>query len=244
MANYGLIGKTLKHSYSKEFFRKKIEIENRSDSYETLEFEDVDHLEKFLKERKTDFKGFNVTYPFKEQIIPFLDRIDTEAAAIGAVNTVKVSPKKKLIGYNTDHYGFALTLIDYLPLKKKTALILGTGGASKAIAYVLSTMDFDYKYVSRNGVGDILRYQDVTEKVIANHYLIINCTPVGTFPYIEDCPKLPYQSITKNHLLIDLIYNPGETEFLKRGFAKGAIISNGLKMLEHQAKKSWAIWQK
>ena len=186
----------------------------------------------------------NVTSPYKEVIIPLLDRLDNEAKEIGAVNTVKVSSTNKLIGYNTDHYGFALTLSDYLPIKEKKALILGTGGASKAIAYVLETMGFDYKFVSRNGVGDIYRYQDITDHVMAQHYLIINCTPVGTFPNVLACPSLPYNSISSDHVLIDLIYNPSQTEFLKRGFVNGAKICNGNTMLKHQAKKAWSIWQK
>lgn len=244
MAKYGLIGESLGHSFSKKYFRNKFEDEERNDSYENIEVASPVLLENFLKKSKTDFKGFNVTTPYKQAIMPFLDRIDSEAKKIGAVNTVKVSATNKLIGYNTDHYGFALTLSDYVPIKEKTALILGTGGASKAIAYVLETMGFDYKFVSRKGVGDIFRYEDLTDQVIAQHYLIINCTPLGTYPNVLACPSLPYQSITQDHVLIDLVYNPSETEFLKRGFVNGARVSNGYKMLEHQAKKAWTIWQK
>lgn len=244
MANYGLIGKSLDYSFSEEYFKNKFEEEKRQDSYRNIEVDTPQLLEKFLEKNKHSYKGFNVTIPYKETIIPFLDRVDNEAKAIGAVNTIKVNQHHKLIGYNTDHYGFALTLIDFLPLKEKTALILGTGGASKAIAYVLETMDFEYKYVSRNGIGDIYTYENLTEQVIKSHFLIINCTPVGTFPDTKSCPNLPYQYLNKEHVLIDLIYNPEKTEFLKRGFVRGARVSNGLKMLENQAKKSWSIWQK
>jgi shikimate dehydrogenase len=244
MGKYGLIGKSLGHSYSKEFFSTKFEKEQRQDTYENFEIESLDLLKTFLEERRLDYKGFNVTVPYKEAVMPFLDRLDNEAKAIGAVNTIKITATNKLIGYNTDHSGFALTLSDYLPIKKRTALILGTGGASKAIAYVLETMGFDFRFVSRNGVGDIFRYQDITRPVMAAHYLIINCTPIGTYPDIYRCPDLPYESISSDHVLIDLIYNPSQTEFLKRGFVNGARVCSGHKMLIHQAKKAWAIWQK
>ncbi|EDM44784.1 shikimate 5-dehydrogenase [unidentified eubacterium SCB49] len=244
MSRYGLIGKTLNYSFSKEFFSKKFEKEERDDTYENIELESPEALAQYLKNNKNDFKGFNVTSPYKEAVIPLLDRVNKEAKIIGAVNTIKVTPTKKLVGYNTDVYGFALTLSDFLPIKERTALILGTGGASKAIAQVLKTMDFDYKFVSRKGSDDIYSYQDLTDDVIKQHYLIINCTPLGTYPNVLVYPKIPYMSITKDHVLIDLIYNPSQTEFLKRGFTQGARVCNGLKMLNLQAKKSWSIWQK
>ncbi len=244
MAKYGLIGKTLKHTFSEEYFRKKFEKEERNDTYENFEIESPDLLEEFLEKRRLDSKGINVTAPYKEAVMPFLDRIDNEAKLIGAVNTIKITPTQKLIGYNTDDYGFAKTLTDFLPLKNKTALILGTGGASKAIAYVLKTMGFDYKFVSRNGVGDIYTYQNLTSRIMANHYLIINCTPLGSAIDPKSCPSIPYSEINSDHVLIDLIYNPSQTEFLKRGFANGARVCNGLKMLRNQADKSWHIWQR
>ncbi|NNJ82837.1 MAG: shikimate dehydrogenase, partial [Flavobacteriaceae bacterium] len=185
----------------------------------------------------------NVTIPYKETIIPYLDKIDKEAEKIGAVNTIKFRKNGKLIGYNTDHYGFAKALSDIFPIKEKTALILGTGGASKAIKYVLETMDFNYEVVSRQESPDTITYEELDEEVISNHLLIVNCTPLGTAPNIEECPKVPYRYITKDHVLFDLIYNPAETEFMKRGFLKGARVSNGRKMLEYQAKKSWRIWK-
>jgi shikimate dehydrogenase len=172
-----------------------------------------------------------------------LDRLDKEAENIGAVNTIKILKNGRLAGYNTDHYGFAQALASFLPLDQKTALILGSGGSSKAIKYVLDAMDFDYKIVSRTAHENQLTYKDLNWELMEQHCLIINCTPVGTFPNITDCPDIPYQHITSKHLLFDLIYNPRETEFLKRGFAKGARVSNGLKMLEYQAKKAWSIWK-
>ena len=166
-----------------------------------------------------------------------------DASEIGAVNTIKISRKGKLIGYNTDHYGFAKALANLLPLKDKTALILGTGGASKAIAFVLEAMDFDYHFVSRTEAEQTLTYDALNRQCIQSHFLIVNCTPLGTFPDVHEFPNIPYQFLTSDHVLFDLIYNPRETEFMKRGFAKGARVSNGLKMLEHQAKKAWSIWK-
>lgn len=243
MAKYGLIGKDIGYSFSKTFFTIKFEKEKRNDTYQNF---DIDSLEKFscIIESNPELKGLNVTIPYKEEIIPKLDRIHKEAAAIGAVNTIKITKTRKLVGYNTDHYGFAKSLVDYLPIKEKTALILGTGGASKAIAYVLEIMNFDYVFVSRKKKKGTITYDQLNHKVMASHYLIVNTTPLGTFPNTQEFPNIPYQFLSKDHVLFDLIYNPQETEFLKRGFAKGARVVNGLRMLEHQAKKAWAIWKK
>ncbi len=242
MAKYGLIGKDLSHSFSKTFFTYKFEQENRKDSYHNFELENLEQFLEIIK-KNTDLKGLNVTIPYKEDIIPYLDKLDKEAQKIGAVNTIKFVKGGKLIGYNTDHYAFAKALADFFPLKEKTALILGTGGASKAIQYVLKMMDFKYRIVSRKKCDDTITYDAVTQDLVTNHYLIVNCTPLGTFPNIRECPKLPYQYISEDHVLFDLIYNPRETEFMKRGFVKGARVSNGLKMLEYQAKRAWKIWK-
>ena len=169
--------------------------------------------------------------------------MDKVAATIGAVNTVKILKNGNLAGYNTDHYGFANALADFFPLKEKTALVLGTGGASKAICYVLDAMDFEYKVVSRTKTDHTITYQELNREIMTSHCLIVNCTPLGTFPDVQSYPDIPYTFLSKDHILFDLIYNPRETEFLKRGFAKGARVSNGLKMLEYQAKKSWKIWK-
>lgn len=243
MAKYGLIGKNIGYSFSMAFFSTKFEQEKRKDTYHNFDIENVAELTQILESQK-EIKGLNVTIPYKEDVIPMLDRLDKEAKKIGAVNTIKILKDGRLAGYNTDHYGFAQALASFLPLTEKTALILGSGGSSKAIRYVLEAMNFDYKMVSRTPSDDnSLSYEDLTQEVLERHCLIVNCTPVGTFPNVQDCPDIPYQYITRKHMLFDLIYNPRETEFLKRGFAKGAKVSNGLKMLEYQAKKAWSIWK-
>lgn len=242
MAKYGLVGKDIAYSFSKTFFSIKFEKENRQDTYHNFDIESIDQFPKIISENP-DLKGLNVTIPYKEAIIPFLDRIDKEAQEIGAINTIKFQNDGSLKGYNTDHYGFAKALANFLPLKDKSALILGTGGASKAIKYVLKTMGFRYQVVSRKKNESTITYSSLNKKIIEDHCLIINCTPLGTSPNISACPTIPYQFITKDHLLFDLIYNPSQTEFLKLGRAQGAKTSNGLKMLEHQAKKAWKIWR-
>jgi shikimate dehydrogenase len=183
----------------------------------------------------------NVTIPYKEQVLDFLDEIDDDAAEIGAVNTIKIT-HNKLKGFNTDIYGFEESLKPFLQKHHTKALVLGTGGASKAVIFVLKKLAIDYLIVSRNPVNDQISYQNITKKILKSHTIIVNCTPIGTFPKIDLCPDIPYQYITNNHLLFDLIYNPSKTKFLSKGEAKGAIISNGLKMLELQAEKSWKIW--
>ncbi|UAB81073.1 shikimate dehydrogenase [Marixanthomonas sp. SCSIO 43207] len=242
MAKYGLVGKDIAYSFSKTFFSIKFEKENRQDTYHNFDIESIDQFPKIISENP-DLKGLNVTIPYKEAIIPFLDRIDKEAQEIGAINTIKFQNDGSLKGYNTDHYGFAKALANFLPLKDKSALILGTGGASKAIKYVLKTMGFRYQVVSRKKTESTITYSSLNKQIIEDHCLIINCTPLGTSPNISACPTIPYQFISKDHLLFDLIYNPSQTEFLKLGRAQGAKTSNGLKMLEHQAKKAWKIWR-
>jgi len=242
MAKYGLVGKNIAYSFSKTFFSIKFEQEDRLDTYRNFDIENIDEFPKIISENK-NLKGLNVTIPYKETIIPFLDRVDKEALEIGAVNTIRFQNDGSLKGYNTDHYGFAKALANFLPLKEKSALILGTGGASKAVKYVLETMGFTYKIVSRTKTESTITYASLNKSIINDHYLIINCTPLGTTPNITQCPNIPYQFITQDHLLFDLIYNPSQTEFLKLGRAQGARTTNGLKMLEYQAKKAWSIWR-
>jgi shikimate dehydrogenase len=242
MAKYGLIGKNIGYSFSKTFFTSKFSQENRSDTYVNYDIESIDTLKDIIKDNST-LNGLNITIPYKESVIPLLDSLDKEAKNIGAVNTIKIHRDGKLVGYNTDHYGFAKSLTDFFPLKDKTALILGTGGAAKAIAYVLKTMGFEYRHVSRTKTETTLSYSELNREIVLNHYLIINCTPLGTFPNVKEFPNIPYQFITSDHLLFDLIYNPRETEFLKMGQERGARVTNGLKMLEYQAKKAWLIWK-
>ena len=241
MAKYGLIGHNIGYSFSKTFFNFKFEQENKNDSYENFDIPVVNDLSKIL-ENNPDLKGLNITIPYKESIIQLLDKVDKEARKIGAVNTIKINEDGKLIGYNTDHYGFAKALMEFLPIKEKKALVLGTGGASKAIIYVLEVMNFKIIQVSRTRTKNTITYTDLNRDIMAQNYLIINCTPLGTFPNIQEFPDIPYQYLTEDHLAFDLTYNPRESKFMKLSKDRGARISNGLKMLEYQAKKAWSIW--
>ncbi|MDC8000047.1 shikimate dehydrogenase [Aequorivita todarodis] len=241
MSKFGLIGKNIGYSFSKTFFSEKFEKENLDHTYENFDIPSIAFFPRIISETPS-LKGVNVTIPYKEEVINFLDELDEEAKKIGAVNTVKISEKGKRIGYNTDHFGFQKSLEAFLPLQQKTALILGTGGASKAVAYALDKLGFEFKFASRKKTTAGLLYSELDRSTVENHLLIVNCTPLGTFPNIADCPPLPYQFLTKNHLLFDLIYNPAETEFLKRGKLQGTKTSNGLRMLELQAEKAWEIW--
>ncbi|MFT5104058.1 MAG: shikimate dehydrogenase [Candidatus Latescibacterota bacterium] len=242
MAKYGLIGTNISYSFSKTFFTLKFEKENRDDTYHNFDIQGIEELEDIIK-KHPDLRGLNVTIPLKKTVLSKLAFINKEAQTIGAVNTIKIKSNGQLYGYNTDHFGFAKALTPLLPLKENTALILGTGGSSKAIAYVMETLGFDYKFVSRKKQNGVLTYNELNSDIIKKHLLIINCTPLGTFPNVHEFANIPYQYITNDHVLFDLIYNPKQTEFLKRGFMQGARVSNGLKMLEYQAEKSWSIWK-
>ncbi|NMH86237.1 shikimate dehydrogenase family protein [Flavivirga algicola] len=243
MNKLGLLGKNIAYSFSKTYFKKKFEDEKITDTtYENFDIEAIDLFPSIIK-NTSNIKGLNVTIPYKEVVIPYLDKVSKKAKAIGAVNTIKVTKKGKLVGYNTDCYGFKKSIEPFLKPHHKSALILGTGGASKAIAYSLKKLGVVYQYVSRKqseGIG--FTYDSLTENAIKNHQLIINCTPLGTFPNIEDCPNIPYQAITDKHILFDLIYNPDETKFLKLGKQNNAVTINGLNMLKLQAEKAWSIW--
>lgn len=243
MNKLGLLGKNISYSFSRTYFKKKFEDENIDNtSYENFDIENIDLFPSIIK--KTEgLKGMNVTIPYKEQVMPFLDKINKKAKAIGAVNTIRITKKGKLVGYNTDCYGFKHTLKPFVKKHHKKALILGTGGASKAVAYTLKEMGISYQYVSRKlseGIG--FSYDTLTEKDISENQIIVNCTPLGTFPNIEACPNIPYAAINKNHILFDLIYNPEETKFLQQGKQNKATIINGANMLKLQAEKSWSIW--
>ncbi|MEC3907443.1 shikimate dehydrogenase [Tamlana sp. 2201CG12-4] len=243
MNKLGLLGRHISYSFSRSYFKKKFENEQIDDtSYDNFDIETIDLFPSIINETK-NLKGLNVTIPYKEQVIPFLDKLNKKAKAIGAVNTIKITKKGKLIGYNTDCYGFKKSLQPYLKPNHKNALILGTGGASKAIAYSLRELNIDYEYVSRKlSSGIKFSYDTLTNQDIENHQIIINCTPLGTFPNIDNCPNIPYRSISKDHILFDLIYNPEETTFLKYGKQKQATTINGLNMLKLQAEKAWSIW--
>ncbi|MEM0517339.1 shikimate dehydrogenase family protein [Aequorivita flava] len=241
MAKFGLLGRNIDYSFSRTYFSKKFEREDLSHIYLNFDIKTIELFPKVLQENQS-LKGLNVTIPYKQAILPYLNALHIEAEKIGAVNTVKISSDNRLTGYNTDYFGFQKALESYLPLRQKTALILGTGGASKAVAYALEKLGFTYKFVSRKQGTNRLTYAEIDRSTIENHSLVVNCTPLGTFPNVSECPAIPYQFLTKEHLLFDLIYNPAETEFLKRGKQHGAKCSNGLKMLELQAEKAWEIW--
>ena len=241
MAKYGLIGHNIGYSFSKTFFNFKFEKENRNDSYENFDIPVLSKISEIL-ENNPDLKGLNVTIPYKKSIIQLLDKVDKEALQIGAVNTIKINKDGSLKGYNTDHYGFSKALMEFLPIKEKKALVLGTGGASKAVKYVLQIMNFEVTQVSRTKTENNITYTDLNRDIIKQNYLIVNCTPLGTFPNIEECPDIPYEYLTEDHLAFDLTYNPRETKFMKLSKDRGARKSNGLKMLEYQAKKAWSIW--
>jgi shikimate dehydrogenase len=246
MANhqFGLVGKNISYSFSKGYFGEKFQKLNLVDySYENLDFQNIDEFPEFIIQNPT-ISGLNVTIPYKETILPYLDKLSKKAAEIGAVNTIKITKSGKLKGFNTDYLGFKKSLEPLLNSNHKKALILGTGGASKAVAYALKELEIPYLYVSRTAVGDTISYNQLNENTFKEFQIIVNCTPVGTSPNTHLYPDIPYEYFTKNHIAFDLIYNPAETMFLKKAVEQGAIIKNGLDMLKLQADKSWDIWGK
>ena len=242
MARLGLLGKQIDYSFSKAYFSEKFASENLPFTYENFDLDSIGEFSNLFRE-SSNIVGLNVTIPYKVLVMPYLDDIDKTAKEIGAVNTITVSKDKKLKGYNTDYFGFQKSISPLLKSHHKRALVLGTGGASKAIAFALKLMNIDFDYISRDlKKGVKYTYNLLTEEVIANHQIIINCTPLGTFPNVGVCPDIPYRGISESHLLFDLIYNPSETKFLKLGKSKGATICNGKDMLKFQAEKAWEIW--
>jgi shikimate dehydrogenase len=239
---YGLIGKNISYSFSAGYFKDKFTRLNlKNFYYQNFDIADIEELKNILKDNP-NLRGFNVTIPYKEEIIPLLDSVDSEALKIGAVNTVKIT-NTGLKGYNTDCYGFETSLLSILKPWHTKALILGTGGASKAIAYVLNKNAIEYHFVSRKSTGASFTYKQLNTAIIKAHPIIINCTPLGTYPNVGEKPDIPYTGLTVKHLLYDLIYNPNETAFLKIGKKAGAVTSNGLQMLKLQAEKAWEIWR-
>ena len=243
MNKLGLLGRNISYSFSRVYFKNKFEDEKiNNTTYENFDIENIELFPSIIKNTKA-LKGLNVTIPYKEVIMPYLDKINKKAKEIGAVNTIKITKKGKLVGYNTDCYGFKKSLEPYLEQHHKKALILGTGGASKAIAFSLKKLNIGYSYVSRTKSKNVdFTYDSLTESIITEYQIIINCTPLGTYPNIENCPNIPYKAITNNHILFDLIYNPEETKFLELGEKNGATGINGLNMLKLQAEKAWSIW--
>jgi shikimate dehydrogenase len=245
MPLYGLIGYPLSHSFSKGYFSQKFSKENKTDfRYENFPIENIEGIHQILN-LNPDLEGFNVTIPYKEKILPFLDRISQEASQIGAVNTVKVfrnNDKLILSGFNTDIYGFKESIKPYLQECHSSALILGTGGASKAVKTAFEQMHIPYLFVSRKSSEKSLSYEELTTEIIHKHHIIVNTTPLGTYPDVSSLPPIPYSSLTCNHLLYDLVYNPEVTAFLKMGQKYACQTVNGLKMLHLQAEKAWDIW--
>jgi len=240
MKTYGLIGKNIDYSFSRNYFNTKFKNENIENSnYVNFDIQDLSEIKTIFE--KEHF-GYNVTIPYKESIIPFLDKLDKDTKEIGAVNTIKVHKDGSLEGFNTDYYGFMKSIKPYLKKHHKKALILGTGGASKAVAFALKKMNIEFKFVSRNPKANQLSYESLTEMHFNEAHIIINTTPIGTFPDIDKAPKIPYSLITNKHLVFDLIYNPSETQFLINAKANNAVTLNGLDMLINQAEKAWEIW--
>ncbi|PZD79466.1 shikimate dehydrogenase [Mesonia sp. K7] len=240
MKLYGLVGKNIAYSFSRKYFQEKFKNGNIDADYQNFDIENIIDFKKILVENP-NLNGLNVTIPYKEKVIPFLDEIDEQAQQIGAVNTIKFD-NQKLMGYNTDAYGFMKALFPLLEKQHQKALILGKGGASKAITHVLESMDIDFTYVSRNPQGEDFSYTDVNKEIIESHKLIINCTPLGTYPNVNQHPEISYEYLTSQHLLFDLVYNPAITTFLALGKQKNCKIANGQKMLEYQAERAWEIW--
>ncbi|NNE33110.1 MAG: shikimate dehydrogenase [Winogradskyella sp.] len=241
---FGLVGRDISYSFSRGYFADKFKKEDLPHGYVNIDINDISQLEDYIQ-NTPNLKGLNVTIPYKEEVIPLLDNLNKRAKKIGAVNTIRFTTNKKLKGYNTDYYGFKNSLKPHLRAHHTSALILGTGGASKAIAYALSKLNIKVSYVSRSAKKGVrFLYTDLTEAIISEFQIIINCTPIGTFPKIDDCPNIPYTAITHKHILYDLIYNPEQTKFLQYGELKKATTINGLEMLKLQAEKSWEIWNK
>lgn len=244
MDKYGLIGYPLGHSFSISYFNQKFKDEGIDAVYENFEIVSIDLLPEVL-DSNPNLKGLNVTIPYKQKVIPFLDKISPEAHAIGAVNVIKViheGKSVKLKGYNSDVIGFTQSIEPMLERYHKKALILGTGGASKAVDYGLKSLGLETVFVSRYERPGTIQYGNITPEVIKEYNVIVNCTPIGMYPNTEVCPELPYEAMDSHTILYDLIYNPDETLFMKKGAAYGANVKNGLEMLLLQAFSSWDFW--
>ena len=238
MRHYGIIGFPLLHSFSAKFFNEKFAAEGIEAEY-SLYPVNVESLKLKVESFLDSLDGFNVTLPYKQTIIPYLDRLDETAEAIGAVNVVH-----RRVGYNTDCLGFIDSIRPLLRENDKQALVLGTGGASKAVCYGLRKLGLSPTLVSRTPREGMLGYDELTEAVMQAHTVVVNCTPLGMFPDVDSCPPIPYEYLTAQHLLFDCVYNPEETLFLRKGKAQGATIQNGIGMLIGQAKAAWKIWNK
>ncbi|MCQ2204365.1 MAG: shikimate dehydrogenase [Bacteroidales bacterium] len=242
---YGLIGMPLGHSFSQKYFTEKFNNEHIDSEYNLYPLEHIEDVVN-LMDSHPDLVGFNVTIPYKQQIIPFLDELDPEAAEVGAVNVVKISyvnGKRHLKGFNSDIYGFYNSIKPFIrPEVHHKALILGTGGASKAVRAMLAKLGLQYKFVSRSAKDGQFTYSQLNKEILDEYKVIVNCSPLGTFPNVDSCPDIPYEFITPDHLAFDLVYNPEETLFLRKAREHGAATKNGLEMLHLQAEGAWRYW--
>lgn len=240
---FGLLGRNIAYSFSRVYFTEKFEREKRIYcQYENFDLPNLDNFEQVLK--SPYLKGMNVTIPYKEDVIPFLDEIDEVALDIGAVNTIVFYPDGTTKGYNTDYIGFRESVTPLLSKNIKGALILGTGGASKAIVYTLHRMGIQTQYISRKRSENAIAYEDITKEIMQSHQLIVNCSPVGTFPQVDAKPNIDYSLLTSQNVLFDLIYNPNVTAFMREGLELGAKVSNGKNMLVRQAEAAWKLWNR
>jgi shikimate dehydrogenase len=238
---FGLLGRNISYSFSKGYFTEKFnELGLQDHSYVNFDVPKIEDI-KTIVETTPDLVGFNITIPYKEAIFPYLTEIDSKAQAIGAINVVKVQ-KNGLKGYNTDVIGFERSIAPHLGKQHQKALILGTGGASKAVAFALKSLGLSYQFVSRTSGENKWSYDQLNQDIIKEYTVIVNCTPLGTYPNVENKPDLPYEHITKDHLVYDLIYNPPTTSFMKYAQEKGATALNGHLMLKLQAEAAWEIW--
>lgn len=246
MTRYGLIGYPLTHSFSQRYFTEKFAREGIADTrYDLFDMPDISALPALFD--LDGLRGLNVTIPHKQAVLPYMHRLDAAAEKIGAVNVIRLESDGSRTGYNSDYYGFRQSLTDWLTTLNRVpttlhALVLGTGGASKAITVALTDMGISYKFVSRTKTADTFTYGELGS-VIADFHLLVNASPIGTFPRSDEAPDLPYLQLTDRHLLYDLVYNPAETQGMKLARERGATVHNGLRMLELQAEKSWEIWQ-
>lgn len=242
-SKFGLLGRNISYSFSSGYFTKKFEKLNfKKHKYVNFDIPQIEDFLNIIKEND-HLTGMNVTIPYKEEVMQYLDELDDTAKEIGAVNTIKLLKNGKLKGYNTDIVGFENSIKPFLKNHHKKALILGTGGASKAVAYAFKRNDIEFKFVSRTPSADNqISYKDLSKETFGDYTVIVNCSPIGTYPNVNDAPKIPYEFIADQHLLFDLIYNPEETAFLKSGKQNGAAIKNGYQMLELQAEEAWRIW--
>lgn len=243
MKRYGLIGRTLAHSFSAKYFTEKFRCEGLEGeySYDLFELPEIECVKQLIHDTPT-LAGFNVTIPYKQQIIPYLDALDDEARAIGAVNCVKIADGH-LTGYNTDIAGIRVSLDELLgSAPVDAALVLGTGGASQAVQYVLAQRDIPYSIVSRDAAKGNFTYEDLDSDIMGSHHLVINTSPVGMYPHADQAPQIPYAQLTPDHYLFDLVYNPEQTLFARQGAERGAHTLTGLRMLYAQAEAAWDIW--